>query len=146
MRNSKGQFVKGNSGTPKGINSFVVKGDLAYLFLTQDKKTLIDRRDLERVLDYRWDAQKRSDNWYARNLKIGYLHQFLTGNKLTDHFDQDGLNNRRYNLRNTTSSENGQNSRLRRDNTTGYRGVSLHRDGKFEELIRLIDQDIPEGM
>jgi hypothetical protein len=27
----------------KGMNSFVVKKDVAYLFLTQDKKTVIDR-------------------------------------------------------------------------------------------------------
>ena len=40
------------------VNSFIVKKDVAYLFLTQGQKTIIDREDLERVLDYRWHAEK----------------------------------------------------------------------------------------
>jgi putative SOS response-associated peptidase YedK len=31
-----------------------MKKDVAFLFLTQGKRTVIDRTDLERVLDYRW--------------------------------------------------------------------------------------------
>lgn len=45
-----------------------------------------------------------------------------------DHIDGDGLNNRWSNLREATSSQNKQNTRLRIDNSTGYRGVTFDKN------------------
>jgi hypothetical protein len=88
-------------GRPKGlINSFVIKGNLAHLFLTQGKKTVIDRADLEKALDFHWYAVRAKNTWYAvsgRCENARRLHNVLTGFKPTDHLDGDGLNNRRSN-------------------------------------------------
>lgn len=40
-----------------------------------------------------------------------------------DHIDHDGLNNKWYNLRNTTRAENQKNRRLQANNTSGITGV-----------------------
>jgi hypothetical protein len=50
--------------------------------------------------------------------------------RTVDHIDQDPLNQARSNLRAATFREQHQNQPLVRDNTTGYRGVSLN-EGKY---------------
>ena len=55
-----------------------------------------------------------------------------------DHRDGDGLNNRRANLRVATVLENQFNARRRKDNASGFKGVSWHRAaGKWYAHISL---------
>jgi hypothetical protein len=121
----------------KRFNSFIVKKEVAYLFLTKGKKTVVDRTDLAKALDNRWWTQgdgTRSGSYYAYNTSASiYLHCFLTGFKSRiRHIDGDGLNNRRENLREDPQSAILQGGRLRKDNKTGYRGVCVEgRTGKF---------------
>lgn len=56
-----------------------------------------------------------------------YMHKFLTGWPETDHRNGDGLDNRRVNLRCATRTQNNANSRLRSDNTSGFKGVLWNR-------------------
>lgn len=44
-----------------------------------------------------------------------------------DHIDRDKMNNRIRNLRSVTAAENKHNTGLRRNNSSGYLGVSYHR-------------------
>jgi hypothetical protein len=130
-------------------NSFVVKGKFVYVFLTQGKKTIIDREDLERALEHQWCTIKNHNTFYAVThirLRVNVwrplqLHRFLTGNVRTDHRDRDGLNNRRRNLREATSQVNGQNRRIQCNNKTGYQGVCYvtHQriSGKFKAGIKI---------
>ena len=124
------------------VNSFIVKKDVAHLFLTQGQKTIIDREDLERVLDYRWHAEKDKGTFYARNGTAGKLHRFLMDYRFKeiDHIDRDGLNNRKSNLRNAVDkqglNQNSRNCGIRRDNTTGFKGVHFYkRKQKFSAQI-----------
>lgn len=55
-----------------------------------------------------------------------------------DHRDLDGLNNRWSNLRLATKSQNGQNTRRRADNTSGFKGVAWDAGrGKWRADIRV---------
>lgn len=64
------------------------------------------------------------------------MHQLLMGASGIDHANGDGLDNRRANLRPATNSENSRNRRRRTDNTSGYKGVSLHkRIGRWQAYI-----------
>jgi hypothetical protein len=57
------------------------------------------------------------------------------GRPLIDHRDGNPANNRWSNLRCATRSENSHNRGLQRNNTSGFKGVSLHK-GKWRAQIR----------
>lgn len=102
-----------------------------WIELTQDKWTVIDEEDWEferhlprfgrivKVSEHRWHAhndkvtREGKPHWTVKtNVTINsrsrslFLHTLLTGYKLTDHIDRDGLNNRRSNLREATNQQN----------------------------------------
>ena len=57
-------------------------------------------------------------------LHHGYFPEFV------DHIDGDRQNNRIENLREATKSQNNMNAKLRKDNTSGIKGVSWHKQHK----------------
>lgn len=54
----------------------------------------------------------------------GYLPSYI------DHIDGDSTNNRIENLRAATQSQNTSNGAMRRNNTSGYKGVTFRKDTK----------------
>ena len=60
---------------------------------------------------------------FIMNLKPGDKQQI-------DHKNRNGLDNRKENLRLTTDSLNNMNKGIQKNNTSGYRGVSLHKKYK----------------
>ncbi len=66
------------------------------------------------------------------------MHTFLTGWPEVDHRNGDGLDNRRENLRAATRTQNMANTRLRSNNTSGFKGVSFdNRTARWIAAIRL---------
>lgn len=55
------------------------------------------------------------------------MHRFLVDAETVDHVDGDGLNNQRSNLRAASRAGNAHNRKVRRDSTSGFKGV--HRNG-----------------
>lgn len=104
--------------------------------LTRGYITLIDPIDAD-LAEHHWKLKFSDDRPYvhSRYSKSGpwiLLHRVileriigrsLAEGELTDHKDNDPLNNRRSNLRIANRSQNRMNSRLERTNTSGYRGV-----------------------
>lgn len=66
-----------------------------------------------------------------------YLYYSEWPKNLIDHINGDKHDNRIDNLRVASISENIANSILRRNNTSGYRGVSKVRSGKWRACIRI---------
>ena len=57
---------------------------------------------------------------------------------LVDHWDHDGLHNVRANLRVANKSANGANRRKSSNNTSGFKGVTTHRQtGKWQAEIKV---------
>ncbi len=84
--------------------------------LTQNKVALIDDVDAPKVLAKSWIARQKQDGrWYAVESGNAWvsMHRFILGltdrMQWADHKNNDGLDNRRANLRITTPSGNGHN-------------------------------------
>lgn len=96
---------------------------------------IVDAADADRVLLYKWSPKPHGRTVYAhRSVRKPdgtrtkqTLHKFLTGYERTDHRNGNGLDNRRSNLRESTAGQNSQNRRQRRDNTSGFKGVSWYK-------------------
>jgi hypothetical protein len=101
--------------------------------LTQGYVALVDDEDEARVLEAgSWCAAVRPHTVYAvrafrrddGHRTVITLHRFLTGWSFVDHVDRNGLNNTRANLRPATKAQNCRNTTLRRDNQSGFKGVT----------------------
>lgn len=63
-----------------------------------------------------------------------------------DHINGDPADNRIANLREATNAQNGHNAKVGRRNTTGFKGVSRHRSGRFLARITVNYHVIPLGL
>lgn len=135
---------------PKGPNKFYHRKDGTTVLILErkDGSTLdcvINSTDFELVRKYRWYADKGLYTFYAKasNEKppIKMHRLLLPGAKLVDHRDENGLNNRRKNLRAATRSQNAVNTSRKRisGKTSRFQGVwkSSRSDGKFESSARV---------
>lgn len=125
-------------------NQYRIEGNFAYIALTQGEEAIIDVGDLPKVLKYRWYTlkPKKEHTYYVvshNRTKQGilYLHRYImdapAGLEI-DHWNHDGRDNRRKNLRVTDHS--GNTSHLKgapKDSILGVRGLSVpvahHRKG-----------------
>jgi len=95
-------------------------------------RALVDVADLFLARQHRWHLNGTGYVVSSRRLPGGgkediFLHKHLMGASEAegDHRNRNPLDNRRENLRPTTSLQNSQNRGLYQSNASGYRGVSL---------------------
>lgn len=102
---------------------------------------LVSNEDYEFLSKYSWHIHVAGTKTYARawvNGRREYMHRLLCNAELVDHINQNGLDNRRDNLRPASKSLNAMNSKIRSDNKTGYRGVVLNKKtGKYQAEIKI---------
>lgn len=117
--------MRNNLENNYSINENIVKG---YCFNT-NLEFLIDLQDYQVVKPYHW---KENSNKYHPYIcakiegKWIYLHRYIMGAKsgeYVDHINRDVTDNRRSNLRIVTNQENAYNSKIHKNNTSGYTGV-----------------------
>ncbi len=108
--------------------------------LTKSRVALVDDCDYERLLPFFWYALRGRQCWYAAyNGPLGsfYMHRLVLNAPSgieVDHRDGDGLNNRRYNLRLASDSDNKANRGCQSNNTSGFKGVSLQA-GRYWRVV-----------
>lgn len=117
------------------------------LVLTQNKRTIIDDEDFEKVSKYKWFAKNHSGKYYALHSlpregstrKALRLHRFIMNagpEDVVDHINGDTLDNRKINLRLCSQAENSRNRTKTKSNTSGFKGVRFHkRTKKWEARI-----------
>lgn len=116
--------------------------------ITQGKFAIVDDDDFERLSKQRWHFS----HGYARG-KVGKIKTSMHREIMhppagmeVDHIDHNGLNNQKSNLRICTPSDNQHNAKLRKDNTSGYKGVKKATKTKsWEAQIRIKDKRIYLG-
>jgi hypothetical protein len=125
--------------------------------LTQGQVALVDDEDYEFLSQYKWHARKHRKTFYAvtaiHNSITGKqvhikMHQAIIGmrldQKVIDHINCRGVDNRRENLRHCTFAQN-------RRNSASYEGVSkykgVHLVGKkWRARIRINGKSVSLGM
>lgn len=122
------------------IRPIRVEGNVAYVPLTRGYEAVIDACDAPFVGAWNWCALICPRTVYAVRgqrtsgiSRLVYLHRIIVQTPIgfeTDHKDGNGLNNMRGNLRSVTRSQNQQNQHLRRDNTSGAKGVSWDKNAE----------------
>lgn len=89
--------------------------------LTRGMVAKVDDADYEWLSQHKWYASVRG---YAVQRDGTRMHRvLLPGVPEVDHVNQDKLDNQRHNLRPATHQQNTANTRRRKDNTSGFKGV-----------------------
>lgn len=118
-------------------NKFLIEGDLVKIYLVGKYSDRVALTDLKSFLKYElfnhvWRCTKNGYVYTLVENKSLFLHRLITDNHgelHTDHIEntndpiKDKLNNVRSNLRICTNRQNQMNSRRKKDNSTGYKGV-----------------------
>ena len=108
---------------------------MARIKLTKGKFAIVDDADFSFLNQYNWQCD--SSGYAVRDIggrkdkKRTLMHRLInkTPNGFhTDHINRDKLDNRKENLRTTTPSQNILNSKLSKNNTSGYKGISWYKN------------------
>lgn len=132
------EIIPGDDG-----DSYVHLGDCAY--------ARIDNDDIDRIKEWSWTYSRDS---YAVSNKVSgrvvAMHRLLIDapkGMLVDHIDGNPLNNRKSNLRLATPAQNQYNRWISKANTSGFRGVSLHKStGRWRATIRIDGKKVELGL
>lgn len=125
-------------------------GHFVMIPLTKGKFAIVDEADAELVLNRgRWYAHKGATarTFYAIYVersprRVTFMHVLIAGRKGFDHVNRNGLDNRRINLRPATGTQNNANQALRSDSTSGFKGVTWHKqDRKWQAKIKANGKD-----
>lgn len=121
--------------------------------LNLGKFAQVDDEDYDYLMQFKWYynkgyATRTVDN--HKNQKTIRMHRVIINTPIgmqTDHIDGDKLNNCRSNLRICTSSQNKQNCKIHRNNTSGFKGVSWdgRKNRKWQAYISVSGRKISLG-
>lgn len=112
-------------------NTFEIKDAVVYIDVNNpkfsEKKIVCDLDDWENELKkYYWNANDEGYACATKRNKILFMHKIVSksdGKVITDHINQNSLDNRKENLRNTNHSMNAFNRKVSKESKSGYNGV-----------------------
>ena len=121
----------------KKYNRYEVKGDYVIGYTEEGVSFTFDLEDFEKIHPYYWRPNEYG--YISTTLNDGTslrLHRLIMGlekddKRVIDHINHDTYENRRWNLRVATNSENTRNQKLSKLNTSGITGVSRRKNGRW---------------
>ena len=123
--------------------------------LSKGKFALVDNKDYAFLTQWKWHYI--SPGYAARNSKMVdgvrpskiLMHREINKTETgmdTDHEDNNGLNNQRFNLRDSTRTQNNTNSAKRKNKTSKFKGVCFcKRSKKWKSRIQTVNGNINLG-
>lgn len=121
-------------------NIYTAEGWFLRCLLNTQQSFIVDVSDYELICGHRWYIS--AYGYPVTSIPGGgkmFLHRLLlnaVAGVEVDHISGDKLDNRRSNLRPVNKRENQCNVKPRSTNTTGYKGVCNHKNGKYAAAIK----------
>ena len=142
------------SKTPNPQQTIYAAMHQEILLSNSDKKMIVDPADYVWAKDYTWylnsfgyvgrtvycPSAKKSSSLliHQEMLKRGVFGNLPSYRVVVDHRNNDRTDNRRCNLRLASQSQNMANRKKTKINTSGYKGVRLHKpSGKWQAYIKV---------
>jgi len=109
------------------------------IYLGEGKWTILDQKDYYRLNNFKWIVYGNGTNLYAvrheiidpNKTRTVYMHREIMNpppDRLVDHRNCDGLDNRRENLRFATRAQNVLNRRKKKNATSRFLGVYFNKE------------------
>lgn len=140
------------------FNKFIIKDTYAIMLINSKtygkKEVLVDKEKIKDISNIFWHVAKEYENyfcvvgWDKINKKEIKLHRFLTNcpkGIIIDHINRNPLDNRMENLRYANNSINQLNSSVPKNSISGYKGVRLRDNGKYQARIMINKKSISIG-
>jgi len=111
----------------KKYNTYDLSGEFGIGYTSKGEKFYFDLEDYDKIKNYCWYIDA---NGYIcchlLNKQYLYMHRYILNviDDVVDHKDGHTFNNRKYNLRDCTYSNNQMNRKKQNNNTSGTTGVS----------------------
>jgi hypothetical protein len=151
---SCGCFAKENmSKVKKKYNTYDLSGEYGIGYTLKDEEFWFDLEDYNLIKDCCWRKNKKGYivSTDCKTRKIIFLHRIVTNcpdDLVTDHIHgkETRYDNRKSNLRIVTKQQNGMNSSLSKNNTSGVTGVVWNkRENAWQAAIRVYYKKIHLG-
>lgn len=130
-------------------NRYVRQADFTEIHTIKGEIILVDNDDFDIVSKYCWYVSTKGYAYSRKNKKHVSMHRLIMNpEKLqVDHINRNKLDNRKSNLRLVTNQQNQYNTRLPRNNTSGFKGVYYNKDcNKWSAQITVNKQTINLGL
>lgn len=120
---------------------FEVQGDTAIFYVNTKTYGIvnveIDLEDLEKIIPYKLSISNDNNakTFYCKLINGTGIHRIIMNAKpgeVIDHYDRNGLNNKKSNLRIVNTSINNRNASLRVDNSTGIKGITYEKGKRYK--------------
>lgn len=110
------------------------------------EQALVDEEDYDHVSRYNWVMVHGAATTWIGAGKINMHNMIMKTRTMIDHVNRNRLDNRKGNLRRATTSQNNANSKIRRNNKAGFKGVNLHKQsGLWRARITVERKEISLG-
>lgn len=135
----------------KKYNTYDLSGEYGIGYTSKGEKFYFDLDDYNLIKDYCWFIDSNgyvvSNTFNSKKRKTVLFHSVVKQTTLIiDHINHNTADNRKFNLRTATSSQNSMNRKLRNDNTSGVTGVSWDRKSKkWHSRIGIDNHEISLG-
>ena len=133
----------------KKNNDYYIEENIAHFKDSNGNEFIVDTEDVDKIKDYCWSVNKSGYVDTKVNGKGIRLHRFIMNtpdDMIVDHINRKPWDNRKCNLRNTTVNVNTRNVSKGKNNTSGYLGVSLHKEtGKWRAFVTVNGKTIHLG-
>lgn len=139
------------NGKQKHItNDYDLSGDYGIGYTTDGRSFYFDKEDFDLIKDFGWYFNNKGyvkartkDN---KSIALHRLVMNVQDNRVIDHIDHNVVNNCKYNLRIVTRQQNAMNSKISKNNTSGFKGVQFDKNrNKWFALIRVNNKQIHLG-